>query len=98
MKRTVIAFFGFALTHFAVSYGGAVLLLHSVGLSRPDIVAVFESILVAGVTFGGLPDTTFGWLLNSLLYGVVFAAAFLLWQRRVRRVSHGGERLTVIQR
>jgi hypothetical protein len=88
MKRTVIAFLGFAATHFAVSYGGAVLLLFTVGLSRPDIVGVFESVLVAGVTFGGLPDTAIGWLLNSLLYGFIFAVVFYVWQRRVRGIAH----------
>ena len=88
MKKTVIAFLGFTAVHFAVSYGGAFLLLLVVGLSRPDIVAVFESVLVAGVTFSGLPDTTIGWLINSLLYGFIFAVVFHVWQRRVRRVAH----------
>lgn len=88
MKKTIIAFLGFAAAHFAVSCGGAFLLLLIVGLSRPDIVGVFESVFVAGVTFGGLPDTTIGWLLNSLLYGFIFAVVFFVWQRRVRRVAH----------
>ena len=88
MKRTIVAFLGVAAVHFAVSYGGAILLVTIVGLSRPDIVGVFESVLVAGVTFGGLPDTTVGWLLNSLLYGFAFAVAFHLRQCRVRRSSN----------
>ena len=88
MKRTVIAFLAFTATHFSVSYGGAFLLFLTVGFSRRDIVAVFEAVLVAGVTFFGLPDTVLGWLLNSFLYGFLFAVVFCLWQGRLKRVAH----------
>jgi len=87
--RSYLIFLASTGVHFGISFVGAAVLFLTFGLERPDVAAVFESVLVAGVTFLGLPDTMLGWLLNSMLYGLLVAVVVHAWTRLISRIPRG---------
>jgi hypothetical protein len=67
--------------HFALILLVGFFLFSRYGFTHPPIRNLYEGALGAGVIWLGLPDTVFGWLLNSALYGVAGAALLSLRHR-----------------
>jgi hypothetical protein len=89
----------FALGHFAAVWIIGWVLFESYGFRTVPNRAFYEASLGAGVKFLGLPDTVFGWLINSLLYGIAAAAWYCCWRRAsdLARSMSAGNRMVRIR-
>ena len=66
----------FTVIHFAVMSVIGYFLFEHYGFSKTPLVKFYEAWLGAGVVLFGLPDTVSGWLINSVIYGIVGAILF----------------------
>jgi hypothetical protein len=78
MKKSIVAAVVFALGHYALIWASAVavFLIYFDGGAKEHADAKVQSILGLGVKYFGLPDSSVGWLLNSMLYGIVFGIVY----------------------
>jgi hypothetical protein len=87
-RRFALRFLILASLHFAVVWLVGLYLFSRYGFSHPPVRDLYETMLGAGVICLGLPDTVFGWLSNSALYGVGGAAILHLCRHSTDTEEH----------
>ena len=89
MKKSMIAGVVFALSHYALIWvcGIAIFLIYFEGGVKEHTDSDVQLVLGLGVKYFGLPDSSVGWLLNSMLYGIVFGIMYgvVRFLRRVKK-------------